>query len=186
MNHKGTLNIQTKRLLLRRFEKKDAEYIYRNWASDPEVSKHLTWPVHTDVKTSKKVLDMWLDSYDSPSTYNWAIVYKEIGQPIGSISVVNQYDESSKCEIGYCLGRKFWKRGVMTEALSAVMDYLFNDIGYNRIQAYHHVDNPASGRVMVKVGMKEEGHMKQFAVNNKNEFVDVVFYGIVREDFNDI
>lgn len=185
MNHKGTVDIGTKRLLLKRFVKGDAPYIYSNWANDPEVSRHLTWQAHKDVATSERILGMWIESYDSPCSYNWAIVPKEKGQPIGSISVVNQYDDSGKCEIGFCIGRKLWGLGIMTEALVAVMDFLFNEVGYNRVQAYHHVDNPASGRVMIKAGMKEEGRMKEFAVNNRNEYVDVVFYGSLYKAFNE-
>jgi len=183
MIHIGTLNIETERLLLRRFVQGDAPYIFRNWARDPEVSRHLTWMAHDNVENTEKVLQMWLDSYDRPEIYNWAIVDKESGQPIGSIAVVAIYEEADKCEIGYCLGRKYWGKGIMTEAFKAVMDFLFNQVGFNRIQAYHHVDNPASGRVMMKAGMKKEGQMRQFARSNKGDFVDVDFYGITKDEF---
>ena len=183
MRHTGTLNIETKRLLLRRFMKTDAPYIFRNWAGDPEVSRHLTWSAHDSVNDTGKILELWLDSYDRPEIYNWAIVYRESGQPIGSISVVAIYEEALKCEVGYCLGKKYWGKGIMTEALKAVTEFLFFKVGFNRIQAYHHIDNTASGKVMVKSGMRLEGRMREFAVNNKGEFVDVDFYGIVKNDF---
>jgi len=184
MNHTGTVNIETTRLLLRRFMKDDAVSIFRNWARDPEVSKHLTWEPHLNIETTEKILEMWLDQYDSSEVYNWAIVSKDTRQPIGSVSVVNLSNESRKCELGYCLGRKYWGLGLMTEAVKAVMEYLFNTVGFNRIQAYHHIDNPASGRVMVKSGMKHEGRMRQFARNNQGELVDVDFYGAIKDDFN--
>lgn len=184
MKHIGTLNIETERLLLRRFIKTDAIYIFRNWANDPDVSKYLTWSAHDNVENTEKILEAWLNSYDRPEIYNWAIVCRKSGQPIGSISVVAIDEESDKCEVGYCLGRKYWGKGIMTEAFRAVMEFLFFQVGFNRIQAYHHVENPASGRVMEKVGMKKEGHMIQFTRNNRGEFVDVDFYGITKDGYN--
>lgn len=185
MNHKGTLNIETGRLLLRRFMEGDAPYIFRNWASDPDVSRHLTWSAHDNVENTEKILASWLESYDRPEIYNWAIVHKDSGQPIGSISMVALYEDLQKCEIGYCIGKRYWGMGIMTEALKAVMKFLFFEVGFNRIQAYHHIDNPASGKVMQKAGMRHEGRMREFAMNNKGEYVDVDFYGMVRNDWRD-
>ena len=64
MNHCGTRTIETERLILRRLEEADAEAIYRNWASDPEVTRFLTWPTHTDINVTKYVLDTWLPLYE--------------------------------------------------------------------------------------------------------------------------
>lgn len=183
MNHLGTVNIETDRLLMRRFQNTDAPYIYRNWAKNPEVSKHLTWSAHDNVGTTEKILKLWLESYDRPEIYNWAIVLKQTNQPIGSISIVAIYEESLKCEVGYCLGEKFWGEGIMTEALKAVIRFLFCKVGFNRVQAYHHVDNPASGKVMVKAGMCYEGHMREFTRDNTGKFVDVDFYGLTKDIF---
>ena len=90
MNHCGTKRIETERLVLRRFAIGDAEAMYRNWASDPEVTKYLTWPAHTGVEMSKAVLKEWTTAYANHSYYQWAIVLKENGAcPIGSISAVD-------------------------------------------------------------------------------------------------
>ena len=84
-------------------------------------------------------------------------------------------------EIGYCLGRAFWGRGIMPEALRAVMDYLFDTVGLNRVWAGHDVNNPKSGRVMEKAGMKKEGILRASGVNNQG-IRDVAIWAALRED----
>ena len=89
--------------------------------------------------------------------------------------------EYKSAEVGYSLGRAYWNRGIMTEALRAVVAYGFDQLGLNRIEAQHETDNPASGRVMAHVGMRKEGTLRQRLVN-KGKFVDVALYAILRDD----
>ena len=77
MRHYGTQLLETERLILRRFEIGDAEAMYKNWASDFDVTKYLTWPVHTSIDVSKAVLEEWITSYSKNNYYQWAIVLKE-------------------------------------------------------------------------------------------------------------
>lgn len=94
------------------------------------------------------VLDEWAVSYKKPDYYQWAIVLKDIKEPIGSISVVKIDEKTEMVEIGYCIGRSWWNQGITSEALRAVMDFMFDQVGANRIQAKHDVNNPHSGRSM--------------------------------------
>lgn len=112
MKHLGTKQLKTSRLILRRFVETDAEPMYRNWASDPEVTKFLTWPVHGSVEVSQYVVNDWISHYGEDNYYQWAIVPKDVGEPIGSIAVVSANDRIGKAEIGYCIGKKWWHRGV--------------------------------------------------------------------------
>ncbi len=135
MKHYGTQRLETERLVLRRFTKEDALAMYQNWASDEEVTKYLTWPTHTCLEVSQKVIADWIKSYEKEDYYQWAIVYKEQGKPIGSISVVEKKEEISMVHIGYCIGRDWWHQGITSEALKAVMEFLFDVVGANRIEA---------------------------------------------------
>ncbi len=182
LTHKGTQTLQTPRLILRRAEPSDAEPMFRNWASDPEVTKFLTWPTHQTVETAHPVLDFWIKSYESPDFYQWMIVFKEIGQPIGSISVVSRDDHLEKAEIGYCIGKAWWHRGIMSEALEAVMEFLFTQVGMNRLEAKHDVNNPHSGSVMRKCGMVYEGTARASGQNNQG-ICDLARYGILRSEW---
>ena len=181
MNKTGTQQLETHRLILRRFCAEDAEDMFRNWASDPEVTRYLTWPVHTGVDITRMVLDSWISRYEDGGFFNWAIVWKETGEVIGNIAAVNVIEPLEAAEIGYCMSRAFWGRGIMPEALRAVMDYLFDTVGLNRVWAGHDVNNPKSGRVMEKAGMKKEGILRASGVNNQG-IRDVAIWAALRED----
>lgn len=181
LTHKGTKTIETPRLILRPFALEDAPAMYRNWASDPEVTKFLTWPTHASETVSAMVLADWVSQYADPRYYQWAIVPKELGQPIGSIAAVNLDDSVEKAEIGYCIGKSWWHRGITSEALEGVIRYFFEEVGMNRIEAKHDVNNPHSGAVMKKCGMQPEGIARQDGRNNQG-ICDLYRWAILRID----
>ncbi len=180
--HKGTVSLKTERLLLRKFRYADAEDMFNNWANDSDVTKYLTWQPHGSIEVTKEIIKSWISEYEKENVYNWAIVLNDTGKVIGSISVVNVCNEHQRCEVGYCMGKKYWNKGIMTEALKCVIKYLFFQVGINRIQAIHHRDNSASGKVMHKSGMKYEGRLKYYLLNNKGSYVDCDIYAILRGD----
>ncbi len=181
MNPAGTQTLTTHRLILRPFRMEDAQDMYANWASDPEVTRFLTWPTHTSADVSRRVLSGWISRYPDGRFFNWAIGWKETGSVIGNIAVVNLDEATQAVEIGYCLGRAWWGRGIMPEALRAVMDYLFYTVDLRRIAACHDADNPKSGRVMAKAGMQREGVLRGSGINNRG-IHDKVWYAALRDD----
>lgn len=181
MTHKGTKELTTDRLILRRFSMEDAQAMYENWASDPEVTRFLTWPTHSSVEVTKMVLSGWVDNYAKDDFYNWAIELKETGTVIGNISVVKLREDTECATVGYCMGRAWWGRGIMPEALGEVIAFLFDEVGANRIEACHDANNPKSGRVMAKAGMKFEGILRQAGHNNVG-IVDEVWHSVLRDE----
>ena len=182
LKHCGTKRLETERLLLRRFAVSDTAAMYKNWASDPEVTRFLTWPVHEREETSRAVLEDWVKGYENENCYHWAIVLKEYGaEPIGSISVVGRNDDIEMVDIGYCIGRNWWHQGIMSEALKMVIDFFFEDVGVNRIECRHDPRNPHSGMVMRKCGMKYEGTLRGSCRNNQG-ICDASWYGLLRSD----
>ena len=181
MNEIGTKNIETSRLLLRRFKMEDAEAMYNNWASDPLVTKYLTWLTHENISVTRMLLDEWIKKYEDGDYFNWAIEYKKTGQVIGNISVVRLDKDIKACEMGYCMCRTYWGQGIMPEALKTVIDFLFDEVKMNRIAAGHDANNPKSGRVMEKTGMKKEGILRQAGKNNCG-VCDEVWYAMVKSD----
>ena len=156
--------------------------MYKNWASDDEVTKYLTWPTHSNMDVSKLVLEDWASSYSDEKYYQWAIVLKEKGdEPIGSISVVKMNEDVSMVEIGYCIGRAWWKNGITSEAMRAVMDFFFDKVKVNRIEARHDPRNPNSGKVMMKCGMKYEGTLRSFDRNNQG-ICDASYYSLLKSE----
>ena len=182
MNKKGTRWLETERLILRPFVIEDAQDMYRNWASDPEVTKFLTWPTHTGVDISKMVLNDWIPRYADGGYFNWAMESKENGRVIGNIAVVKLREDTAAADMGYCMGRAWWGKGLMPEALKAVIAYLFDTVGLNRVAACHDVNNPKSGRVMEKAGMKLEGVWRQAGKNNRG-LCDEVWRAALRDEW---
>ena len=166
MRHAGTQEIVTERLLLRRLLPQDADMMYENWASDPEVTRFLRWEPHRNALQTAGLLAAWATLYPNPDYYQWAIVEKATGQVFGSISIYNSLlgEPQQKAawpgldlsegiwEPGYCIGKAWWNKGFTTEALRAVVEYWFRNTDSNWLCCCYAKENPASGRVMQKAG----------------------------------
>ena len=182
LTHKGTRKIETERLILRRFTTEDAQAMFDNWASDPEVTKYLTWPTHENVDISAWILSDWVERYSNENYYVWAIVLKENGDfPIGSLSADILEDRIGKAHIGYCIGKQWWHKGITAEALRAVTGFLFDEVGVKRIEARHDANNPNSGAVMRKCGMKHEGTLRRSDWNNQG-VCDACWYAVLADE----
>lgn len=182
LRHQGSKTLKTDRLILRKFQESDAQTMFDNWASDDDVTRHMTWKTHESIDVTKEILALWLKDQESERFYHWGITLKENGLLIGSIGVLNGNDVSRKGSLGYCIGKPWWHQGIVPEAVSAVLDYMFDEIGIERIEAYHHIENPASGRVMQKCGMQHEGLGRKFAPDNTGKLVDCHLYAIIDTD----
>ena len=177
----GTQMLQTERLILRRFVESDAEAMFQNWASSAENLTYVTWDPHPDVEVTRNSIRNWVASYTNPNYYKWAICLKENPeQVIGDISIVATHEEDLSCEIGYILGKNYWGRGTMTEALKAVLDFCFTQAGFQKVRARYASLNPASGRVMEKAGMS---YLKTITngVERKDYVADLIYYQIKKD-----
>lgn len=183
MKHLGTKTIETERLLLRKTIDADAEYMFYNWANDGRVTKFLTWEPYENAQQLRESYHQYLmENRGKPDFYDWKIELKSLGQPVGSIGVTAVHEEIEAVEIGYCLGYDWWHKGIMTEAFGAVIRYLFEEVGVNRIAAQHDPRNPHSGDVMKKCGLQYEGTLRQ-AGKNTQGLCDVATYAILKEDY---
>lgn len=175
--------IETNRCILRPFKKGDDKAMFLNWCQDPRVTEHLTWFPHRSKEETKAILEMWLQNYQDAPFYHWGIVLKENQALIGSIGLVKYSDAHARGEVGYCIAYDYWHQGITSEALKAIITYLFTDIGFNKLYARHIKENGASGKVMQKCGMKQESIMRQDVRHKDGRFVDMVSYAILKEDF---
>lgn len=173
--------IDTERLRLRRLTMHDAQDIFE-YGSDPLVARHVLWSAYRNIGEARGYLRFMLRKYRMNEPASWGIELKESGKIIGTIGFMwIQYDNAA-AEVGYSLARAQWNRGIMTEALNALIDYGFRYLQLNRIEAQHETDNPASGAVMRKCGMQHEGTLRQRMLN-KGKYVDVELYAILRKDY---
>ena len=174
-------DLQTPRLRLRKLAMHDAEDIFR-YSRDTEVARHVLWDAHRTIGESRTYLRYMLRRYRQREAASWGIEYRATGRIIGTIGFMWIQSDNSAAEVGYSLARDFWNRGVMTEALKAVIEYGFGRMNLNRIEAQHETTNPASGAVMRKCGMRQEGILRQ-RLYNKGRYVDVALYAILRDDY---
>ena len=185
MQHIGTQTIETERLILRPFRMDDAPAMFRNWASDPAVTEYVTWPTHKNVEETAGIIESWVhQTAEYPSFYQWAIELKSLGEPIGSIAVAHLFEDVAGAELGWCIGRPWWGRGIMPEAAGAVIAFLFDLAGFRRVAARFDSRNEKSGRVMQKLGMTREGVLRQAGRCNAG-VCDEVVYSILRSEYNE-
>ena len=183
LNHQGTKKLETERLILRQFKIEDYVEMYNNWACEDVVTKFLTWQTHTNQDVTKSVLADWISKYANKDFYNWAIELKEENRLIGNISVVSLREETLSAILGYCMGSKWWGKEIMPEAGKAVLKYLIEEVGFNRIAANHDKNNPKSGRVMQKIGMTYEGTLRSAGFCNQG-IIDDVRYSILKSEWD--
>lgn len=185
MEQKGTVTLETPRLVLRQFVPEDLEVIYNNCWRHFDVWKWSNYAPMTcpeEVITSAGMFtEKWLRAYERPDRYNWAIQLKETGQAVGRLVGWHPDLRVSQVELTYELGPDWWGQGLMTEAVREVIRFFLRDVGMNRVHANHAHENLASGRVMQKCGMVYEGTLRQ-ACRCNNGLFDMVCYGILAGD----
>lgn len=182
MEHKGTVFIDTDRLILRKFTSDDAKSVFENWANDKTVTKFLRWQPHGQLFVTQSVINGWVERYSDDTFYQWAIVLKDTGKPIGSISAEVFCERTGKIHVGYCIGAKWWRKGYTSEALAAVIAFFFEQVGAMRIESQHDPENPNSGKVMRKCGMTYEGTLRKYDWSNRGR-VDACMHSILREEY---
>ena len=173
--------LETPRLRLRKLSMRDAQDIFE-YSQDPHVARYVLWDAQRNVSEARGYIRYMLRKYRMGDPASWGIDWKENGKIIGTIGFMWIQKENAAAEVGYSLSRGYWNRGIMTEALEAVLRHGFRSMNLNRIEAQHELPNTASGAVMRKCGMRHEGTLRQ-RLMNKGKFVDVELYAILRSDY---
>lgn len=172
--------IETDRLYLRRFTMKDSGRV-TYLCNDKEVLENLLMlPYPYTEAHAKEWISYHNENFIKDRLYEFAVVLKEEDRIIGCISLSN-ISRNLHGEIGYWFGKEYWGEGYATEALKALIDYAFHVKGYHKVFAEHFLENPRSGKVMVKAGMEFEGIRKDHILKD-GVFHTVVMYGIVNNE----
>jgi ribosomal-protein-alanine N-acetyltransferase len=170
--------ITTERLVLRPFTPGDAPAI-QTLASDRAIAASTLLIPHPYPEGAAAE---WIAGHDDASNNHvFAIVLRDGAEPMGAIGLHVDRNHD-RAEIGYWIGVPYWNRGYVTEAANAIVGYVFDSLGLNRVFAFHFTANPASGRVLQKIGMRREGTLRQHIVK-WGEHVDVDYYGVVRGEW---
>ncbi|WP_415909052.1 GNAT family N-acetyltransferase [Oleiharenicola sp. Vm1] len=173
--------IETPRLVLRALDLTDAPAVQR-LAGAREVAQATALIPHP---YPDGVAEQWIATHAAEWAahrgLSLAVTLKPTGELIGAIGLTFA-TAHARAELGYWIGVPFWRHGFATEAATALTDFGFRVLGLNRVQAHHYASNPASGRVLLKVGMRREGTSPRMMRKNER-FEDVVFYGVLRRDW---
>jgi ribosomal-protein-alanine N-acetyltransferase len=174
-------SLETERLHLRRISTRDANDIFE-YASDPEVAKFVTWEHHRSIADSIHYVRMIVNSYSRGEPSPWGIILKEEQKLIGTGGFHWWLYEHSRAEVGYTISARYWNRGLMTEALKAIIEFGFEKMMLNRIEAKCYVQNAPSEKVLQKCGMKFEGILRE-SLYVKEEFRDLKMYSIIKSEY---
>ena len=147
-----TPRLETERLILRCFQDDDISAVYNGWETDPDVAKYMMWESHNDIEKTRAWIADEICNIAKDDWYRWALIKKETEELIGTC-LIYYSDEESSYVVGYNLSKKFWGNGYTTEAMKRVLEFARNDLGLKLITGSHSVENPASGKVMEKIGM---------------------------------
>ena len=188
MNKRKVLNIfkkmptlRTERLTLRKLLTSDSADMYE-YSKRSDVTKYLLWYEHESEMQTYDFLYGISEWYKHGEYYDWALTITESGKMIGTCGFTSFDFEHDRVEVGYVINPDFWGQGIATEAVSAVIEFAFEELDANRVEAHFIEGNNASLRVMEKCGMTFEGYLKQYMLI-KGEYKNIGFAAVTKNNF---
>jgi ribosomal-protein-alanine N-acetyltransferase len=173
--------IETERLILRLFEMDDAPEV-QLLANDSGIASTTSEGEIPEAGKEEQWIKIRQERFGRGESIEFAIVHREMGVLIGAIGLGVEYKKDESMQMGYWVGKQYWNRGYCTEAAQAVLRYGFEVLGLHRIYSRHFTRNPASGRVLQKIGMKHEGTLRE-AFKKWGKFENLECYGILRSEY---
>ena len=187
MRELGTVTLETERLILRKATKEDAESMHKNWSTD-EVTHAYDWFFKLDtLEDTERYIDEMIERYNGPMKtvyFNWVIEYKENHEIIGHILSNKFLRNHQVVEIGYSLSSKYFRQGLMTEALTKVIDFFLNEVGVRIVAANANADNLPSVNLLKKVGFNLDAVLPQRLISKKTGLpTDSCMFSIINKNF---
>ena len=172
--------LETSNLILRRMKVTDADAIFEI-LSDDQVTQYYDDASFTDVSQAGDQIQAWENGFVNRRCIRWGIVRKDDDRIIGSCGYYGFHLWHMRASIGYELARPFWRQGIMTEALHAIIDLGFGEMGLNRIEAVVMPENKASIKLLEKLGLNNEGLLKEYENWDHKGFVDLCMFSCLRK-----
>jgi RimJ/RimL family protein N-acetyltransferase len=180
------MKLTTNRLVIREFEKKDIPVLIEN-INDLEVSQYL---LLVPYPYRLKDANWWINKCQEEAkkkpraTYDFAIELKSEKRLVGGIGLNHADYFQNTIEIGFWLGKRYWKQGIMSEAITAMLDFAFDKLKMNRINWYAYADNVASNALAKKMGFVFEGTRRKAArAKSTGKIHDDNVYGLLKDDW---
>lgn len=175
--HHQNKTITTKRLVLRLFQKSDAAAVTKLCNNYNIYKNTLYLPYPYSIEDALVWMEQHHDNFNANRSYEFAVTDKESGELFGAIALSNN-QKFKHGEIAYWIGEEYWGSGYATEAAEAIVQFAFDEKQYHKVFARYFDSNPASGRVLQKIGMRREGVFIDH-VKKEDRYVDLVYYGII-------
>ncbi len=174
-------SFSTNRLLLRQIVPGDAEALFAI-RSDEEGMKFFGHEPHASLDETKDVIKLMEERYVRKEALHWCITFRGEDRLIGLCSLFH-FDEGFHCaETGYELNRALWGKGIMTEAMPAILTYGFNELGLHRIEAVIDIENVRSKNLLLKLGFSYEGNLRQ-RYFLRDQFLDEYYFGLLKDEW---
>lgn len=172
--------LETERLVLRGLKHRDAEALLDYFSND-EVTKFYDIDSLSNIQQAHAILTNWEGKFGQLEGIRWGICLKGKQEIIGTCGYHKWLPRHSKAEIGYELAPQYWSQGYMSEAVSAIIAYGFEEMNLNRIEAMIHCDNDASRKLLESKGFMQEGILRQY-MYMKQHFADVVIFSLLKHE----
>lgn len=174
--------LQTDRLILREIEMDDTEAVFRH-LSNGEVTKYMDIEPLAAPEEAEEIIRFCQDLFERGAGIRWGIELKEETRLVGTCGFNTWIKTGARrAEIGYDLSRDYWGRGIMNEALRAVIDYGFKQMNFNRLEALVDVANGRSMRVLRRLGFQREGVLREY-MYYKGKFWDEVCFSLLQREW---
>lgn len=147
--------LKTDRLILRPFRPEDAQAVFDGWESDPDVARYMFWTSHHEIEQTRKWIAFEISQIGNPDWYRFALELKASGELIGT-ALIYYEEELRSWEVGYNLSKAYWDCGYTTEAMGCVLAFAKEQLGVSEVAGRYAKENPASGRVLEKLGFQYE------------------------------
>lgn len=173
------LPIETSRLTLRRLQVTDSKALFRI-LSDEEVTRYYDDETFTNISQATSQIKSWEQGFAYQRCIRWGIVPRGEREIIGTCGFYGIHTWHMRASIGYELARSAWRQGIMTEALSAIIDLGFKEMNLNRIDAVVLPENEASNKLLEKLGFRQEGVLKEYENWGNKGFVDLSMFSLLK------
>lgn len=181
MFHVGTIDIETKKVLLRRFRLDDSINMFKNWANDDLVTRYLSWDSYSDVNQVEKYIREIISQYDNKSFYYWAIELKEISEVVGSVSA--DIDGKLSCaHLSFCIGQNWWNQRIMQEVITNLIPVFMEKIQVERLESCHERENNTAGKVLMRSGFQVEAVLQKSYLGI-NGPTNMNWYAILKDNY---
>jgi [ribosomal protein S5]-alanine N-acetyltransferase len=177
-------SLMTNRLCLRRLNESDDSDMFE-YTRNPEVTRFLSWEPQTEIAQTRQYISKLIAEYNSGNSYAWAVEIADLKKFIGVVRIFDVSFGNKRGELSYVINPVYQGKGFAFEAIKAIIEFCFSEVGLNRIQAKCTVDNLPSERVLQKLGMSYEGTLREYWIN-KGVLTDAKIYSVTVADFLNI